>query len=253
MAITVKEIAQLSGVSVRTLHWYDQIGILPPSYIGANGYRYYEQEQLLILQHILFFKELGFGLNDIKQLLKQSSNDKIKTLQAHKKVLQKEIYRKQELMNTLDKTILHLKGETIMKDEELYIGFDRTKQKEYEMYIVQAYGTKAEDRLRQCHKRTAKWDQHVWDDVKQKGDQVHRDLAKMIDKKFPPNHPEVQKIIQRHYELQNRFFDLDQEVYLGLGDLYRQHPDFKKFFDGYHSKMPEYLQQAIQVFARDQL
>ena len=69
MAYTVKELAQISGVSIRTLHWYDEVGLLNPAYHGSNGYRYYEEEQLLILQQILFFRELGFELKQIRKVL----------------------------------------------------------------------------------------------------------------------------------------------------------------------------------------
>jgi DNA-binding transcriptional MerR regulator len=88
MAFTVKKLAKLSGVSVRTLHWYDEIGLLKPAYLGANHYRYYQEEQLLILQQILFFKELGFNLNDIQSLLAERDFDKLNSLEAHKQVLQ---------------------------------------------------------------------------------------------------------------------------------------------------------------------
>ena len=73
MTYTVNQLAKLSGVSVRTLHFYDEIGLLKPAYYGENNYRYYEEEQLLILQQILFFREMGCPLNDIQRIL--SSND----------------------------------------------------------------------------------------------------------------------------------------------------------------------------------
>ena len=77
MAYTVKELAKISGISVRTLHWYDEIGLLKPAYHGANSYRYYEEAQLLLLQQILFFRELEFNLNDIQKLLSQNDFDNI--------------------------------------------------------------------------------------------------------------------------------------------------------------------------------
>ena len=90
MAYTVTKLAKISGVSVRTLHWYDEVGLLKPAYYGSNGYRYYEEEQLLILQQILFFRELGFELKQIQKILGRSDFDKIAALSSHRKVLQKE-------------------------------------------------------------------------------------------------------------------------------------------------------------------
>src|SRR6478672_9446130 len=89
MANTVKQVARMSGVSVRALHFYDEVGLLKPAYIGANGYRFYEEAQLLILKQILFYRELGFELKQIKAILRRRDFDKIAALQSHRKVLRK--------------------------------------------------------------------------------------------------------------------------------------------------------------------
>src|SRR5579872_3387238 len=107
---TVKKLAKLSGVSIRTLHFYDEVGLLKPACYGANGYRYYQEKQLLLLQQILFFRELGFELKQIQEILGQSDFNKLETLRSHKKVLRKNIARMTELMKTIDKTINHLEG-----------------------------------------------------------------------------------------------------------------------------------------------
>src|SRR3990170_4535706 len=135
MAYTVTKLAQISGVSVRTLHWYDEVGLLKPAYYGANGYRYYEEEQLLILQQILFFRELGFELKQIKRVLGRSDFDKMVALSSHRKVLQKNLERTKKLIKTIDKTIEHLKGTKKMKEQEMYYGFSKEKQAEYEKQI----------------------------------------------------------------------------------------------------------------------
>ncbi|HQS84636.1 MAG: transcriptional regulator [Alphaproteobacteria bacterium 16-39-46] len=253
MAYTVKKLAKISGISVRTLHWYDEIGLLKPAYSGNNGYRYYEEKQMLILQQILFFKELGFTLNDIQKLLSQNDFDNLKALSAHRKVLEEDLVRINSLISTIDKTILHLEGKQTMSDKELYYGFESARQKEYEQYLVKYHGTPAEERLLECKKRTAIWDKEVWDEVKNKGDTIHKDLADAIQKGLSPHSDDVQTIIHRHYQLQNRFFNLTREVYIGLSELYVQHPDFKKFFDVYHPKMIEFLGEAMRYYANKTL
>src|SRR6186997_2455504 len=87
MANTVKQVARMSGVSVRTLHFYDEVGLLKPAYDGANGYRFYEEPQLLTLQQILFYRELGFELKQIKRILGRADFEKIEALQSHRKTL----------------------------------------------------------------------------------------------------------------------------------------------------------------------
>lgn len=253
MKYTVKELAKLSGVSVRTLHWYDKTGLLKPSFYGTNGYRYYEEKQLLLLQQILFFRELELSLDDIKKLLLKDNFDQMRTLYAHKRFLKEDIDRKQKLITTVEKTILHLKGKQTMPDKELYYGFDSTRQKEYEQYLVEYKGLTSEDILIESKKRTAKWDTDEWDIVKNQGDAIHKALARAIDKGLSSESDEVQEIIQRHYQLISRFYDATQEVYIGLTQLYSEHSDFKKFFDAYHPKMIEFINKAIRFYAQKNL
>lgn len=123
MAYTVRQVAAMSGISVRTLHFYDETGLLKPDHVGANGYRFYEEPQLLILQQILFYRELGLELKQIKEVLNRGDFEKIDALESHRKVLQKSLSRTQTLIDTIDKTLQHLKGAEKMKVEELFEGF----------------------------------------------------------------------------------------------------------------------------------
>jgi DNA-binding transcriptional MerR regulator/quercetin dioxygenase-like cupin family protein len=123
MAYTVKQVAAMSGVSVRTLHFYDETGLLKPAYHGANGYRFYEEPQLLTLQQILFYRELGFELKQIERILGRPDFEKVAALQSHRKVLQKNLARTSTLIETIDKTIEHLRGTKKMKNEEMFLGF----------------------------------------------------------------------------------------------------------------------------------
>jgi DNA-binding transcriptional MerR regulator len=123
MAYTVKQLAAMSGVTVRTLHFYDEMALLKPAYTAANGYRIYEEPQLLMLQQILFYRELGFELKRINEILIQRKFEKIAALQSHRQVLEKNVTRTRTLIETIDKTISHLKGTKKMKSEELFMGF----------------------------------------------------------------------------------------------------------------------------------
>jgi len=123
MAYTVKQVAAMSGVSVRTLHFYDETGLLKPAYTGANGYRFYEEPQLLVLQQILFYRELDFELKQIQCILGRADFEKIAALQSHRQVLQESLARTRTLIETIDKTIEHLKGTKKMNTEEMFAGF----------------------------------------------------------------------------------------------------------------------------------
>ncbi len=123
MAYTVKQVAAMSGVSVRTLHFYDETGLLKPAHYGANGYRFYEEPQLLLLQQILFYRELGLELKQIKKILGRADFEIAVALQSHRKLLQSNLTRTTRLMETIDRTIQHLKGKKKMKNEEMFAGF----------------------------------------------------------------------------------------------------------------------------------
>src|SRR6185312_8774675 len=123
MAYTVKQVAAMSGVSVRTLHFYHETGLLKPAYHGPNGYRFYEEPQLLTLQQILFYRELGFELKQIQRILSRADFEKVAALQSHRKVLEENLARTSTLIETIDKTIEHLKGTKKMKSEEMFVGF----------------------------------------------------------------------------------------------------------------------------------
>ncbi len=120
---TVKEVAAMSGVSVRTLHFYDETGLLKPARVGANGYRYYEEAQLLRLQQILFYRELGFELKQIGRVLERPEFENVSALQAHREVLEENIARTQSLVETIDRTIKHVKEGLEMSSDEIFAGF----------------------------------------------------------------------------------------------------------------------------------
>lgn len=123
MAYTVKEVATLSGVSVRTLHFYDETALLKPAWIGANGYRFYEEPQLLTLQQILFYRELGLELRQIRELLDRPGFQRVDALRSHRTALEERLARTRRLLETIDHTIDHLEGRKPMKEEQIFAGF----------------------------------------------------------------------------------------------------------------------------------
>lgn len=123
MAYTVKQLSELSGVTIRTLHFYEEAELLKPAYYGSNGYRYYEEKELLQLQQILFFKELGFTLKQIRKVIGRSNFDQLAALHSHKRALTREWEKIGHLLKTIDKTIKHMQGKKKMKDREFFNGF----------------------------------------------------------------------------------------------------------------------------------
>lgn len=108
MACTVKALSDLAGVSVRTLHYYHEFDVLKPTFIGTNGYRYYEEEALLRLQQILCYRELGLSLSEIRDLIDDPEFDLVAALQNHRLGVQTKIRRLSVLMDTIDGTLENL-------------------------------------------------------------------------------------------------------------------------------------------------
>jgi DNA-binding transcriptional MerR regulator len=123
MAYTVKQVAAMSGVSVRTLHFYDEAGLLKPAFYGANGYRFYEEPQLLVLQQILFYRELGFELKRIREIVGAADFEIVAALRSHREVLVQNLARTRSLIETVDRTVEHLKGGKKMENREMFTGF----------------------------------------------------------------------------------------------------------------------------------
>jgi DNA-binding transcriptional MerR regulator len=163
MPYTVKKLAKASGVSVRTLHHYDEVGLLNPAYCGANGYRFYEEEQVLRLQQILFYRELGIGLKQIQEILERSDFDKVSALESHRKGLIKELARKRDLIATIGKTIEHLKGTKAMDNKEMFKGFDPEQQRQHEQYLVDRYGDDMKESIAKSKSRVKDWSKEKWE------------------------------------------------------------------------------------------
>lgn len=244
MAYTVKQLADLAGVSIRTLHYYDQIGLLRPEAYGANGYRYYGESAILRLQQILFFKELDFSLEQIQAVIDQPDFDVLHALQSHRAALQRKSARLERLIQTIDTTILHLKGKTQMSKQQYFEGFSEEKQKQYEQEIRQRYGGQAFEGVTDWNSYTA--EQKA--DIQAQSEAIYRDLAANMHK--GPESPEVQQIIARWHQHLRYFYEPSVERLRGLAQLYTEHPDFVATFTRIHPDLPPFLRRAIEYYCR---
>ncbi|MFZ0565318.1 MAG: MerR family transcriptional regulator [Chlamydiales bacterium] len=252
MAYTVKKLAKLSGVSVRTLHWYDEVGLLKPAYYGSNGYRYYEEEQLLALQQILFFKELGFELKQIQNILVRDDFSKIVALSSHRQVLLKNKIRIQKLIKTIDKTIEHLKGNKKMNEKEIYDGFDKEKQKEYERQLIERFGDSIKKHFRECEENTKNWDKSDWEASHIKFDVICKELTRLLEVHASPKSKEVQDQVGKHFEWISQFWTPTKESYTAHGQLIID-SELSEAYKKYHEGMPEFVAEGIRAFSENKL
>ena len=252
MAYTVKKLAKISGVTVRTLHFYDEVGLLKPAYYGSNGYRFYEEEQLLILQQILFYRELGFDLNQIQKVLGRTDFDKIEALTSHRKVLEKDLVRTRKLIKTIDKTIGHLKGTKKMKDQEMYWGFSKEKQAEHEKYLIDRFGEGMKEGIAESHGKIKNWRKAEWEKSGKEFDAICKELVQMMEKRLAISSPGVQGTIRRHFQWLKKFWTPTRESYSGHSQLIVD-SDLRKAYDAYHPRLADYLAEGIRLFAEKEL
>lgn len=238
---TVKQVSRLADISVRTLHYYDEIGLLHPSTVGANGYRYYDDDALLRLQQILFYREIGLELMQIKDVLDSPNFDVLAALCSHRVTLQEKISRLEKLVSTVDSTIKHLGGETMSK-KQLFEAFSEEKQQHYERVARLQYGPTL---VNESIKRWKSYSKEQQDAVLEESGQVYTDLAEALEAGKSPQSDDVQEMVQRWHSNLYYFYEPTLEILQGLGELYKTSPEFIALFTKFHAELPEYLCEAI--------
>ena len=242
---TVSQLAKMAGVSVRTLHHYDHIGLLKPASRTSAGYRRYGEQELLRLQQILFFRELDFPLGEIRDILDDPAFDQVEALKNHRRLLQRRAERLARLLKTVDKTIQRLTEDDMgMTDEELYEGFTKEQIERYKREARERFDPAL---VQESERRVSKMSKAQWNALKQEGDDVTRQIAELADRS--PGDPEVQGLIARHHAMIEQFYPASADVYRGLGQLYAEHAEFRKFYDKYRPGLSDFLKEAMAYYA----
>ncbi|KYD17430.1 MerR family transcriptional regulator [Caldibacillus debilis] len=240
----IKEVADLAGISVRTLRYYDQIGLLKPDRVAESGYRVYSEENLETLQQILFFRELGFPLKKIKEIMQNPSFDRLEALELHRKYLLEKKRRIDQMLRTVDKTIKYMKGETTMTREERFSGFDFSENP-YEKEARERWGDAAVD---EANRRIGKLNGEQKQALQEEMGEIYRDLAAC--RHLPPDSEEAQEAIGKWYELLNRHFgNYSPEMFKNLGQMYVEDSRFKKNIDRFGDGLAVFMRDAMAVFA----
>ena len=243
---TVKQVADLSGVTIRTLHHYDQIGILPPSGRTEKGYRLYSRDDLLVLQQILFYRELDFRLEQISELLDDPEYDTVTALEQQRQRLVQQRKHMWELIQTLDRTLADLQGEVQMSlsDKELYEGFDQEKIDRWNREVDEQYDPKV---VAESRRKVGKMSKDQFKAVQQEGEDVTDAIGEKMD--LGADAAEVQTLIARHHAWIENFYACSAEMYKGLGQLYIQNPEFTAYYEKFKPGLAQFMSEAMAVFA----
>jgi DNA-binding transcriptional MerR regulator len=243
MSYTVKQLSKLAGVTSRTLHYYDEIGLLKPASVGANGYRYYGDDSILRLQQILFHRELDLPLEAIKKVMGRRDFDALAALEDHRQALGKQSERIERLIQTVDDTILHLKGQKTMSKKQLFEAFSEEQQDEYARQAEQLYDPEI---VRLSNRRWKAYSAAERQRILDEGNKIYTDMIAAM-----PNgaaSPEVQAIVERWRKHMDYFWTPNLEQLVGLAEGYNTDPRFKANFDQMHPRLAEFMQEAVKIY-----
>ncbi|WP_245519931.1 MerR family transcriptional regulator [Neorhizobium sp. R1-B] len=248
---TVKQLAHLAGVSVRTLHHYDEIGLLRPAFTGTNRYRYYGEEELLRLQQILIHRAFGMPLAEIAAVLDAPDFDRLTTLKAQRTRLAEDVERQLAMIETIDRTIKRLEGEITMKDKDLYSGIVAPeKQAGYEAWLAERYGPDINREIERSHAKMAALsdaDMAAWMEELR---EIENMLAEGLRRGVPPQSTVLDPALKRH----RRWVGASQggecgpHAYAELANIY-QHPDFQARYEAIEPGFANYLVTAMKAWA----
>jgi len=249
MEYSSNKLSKLSGASARTLRHYDDIGLLKPARIASSGYRIYGQAEVDTLQQILFYKELGFALNDIKKLLSAPNFDKERTFLSHLSELQLKRERLDTLINNVSKSIAAMKGAMIMSDKEKFEGFKQNlineNEQKYGVEIREKYGSQVVDKSN-AHIKGLTQEQY------DKGEKLRHAIEEALISALETGNPasvEAQKACDLHKQWLCVFYPAySKEYHKGLGEMYVTCKRFKAYYDRISPECAEFLRDAINIY-----
>lgn len=239
MKMQIKEFAEITGVSVRTLHYYDEINLLKPAIADKiTGYRFYNEQSVLRMQEILFFRELDFSLKSIKEILSSPDYDKQKALTQQKQLLIIKKERLEKLIFAIDEAA---KGENVMN------AFDNSKFDQYKQEVKEKWGST--DAYRECSQKTRNYSKEKWNGLTDDLNGIFGDFAQCRKNGHKPDSDEAQNIVktlQNH--ITENFYHCSTEILAGLGQMYVCDERFKTNIDSHGDGTAEFASRAISIY-----
>lgn len=244
MQLSISKTASLTGVSVRTLHYYDEIGLLSPSMISETGYRYYDEKAVARLQQILFFRELDFSLKDIACMMNAPDYDKEDALVKQRELLLMKRKRLDRLITLLDD---NLKGDQTMSFKEFDMSEINATKDKYAEEVKERWGNT--EAYKQSEERTKKYSKQDWADAKEEADTIFKAFAAKVGE--DAGSTEVQNLVKewKNY-ITKTYYDCTNEILAGLGKMYLEDERFKQNLDQFKEGTAELMSKAIEIYVR---
>lgn len=252
MAWKVGGAAEIAKVSVRTLHHYDEIGLLVPSERSESGYRLYSAGDLERLHQILLFRELGFALPDIRRVMLDPAFDRAEALRAQRSLLVEKARRTEAMLEAIDAALAAAEGGTTMTKEELtdmfgelFDGFDPA---EYEEEVKERWGDT--DAYKQSTVRTKRYTKADWERIKAEAAAVTAEFVALMDAGVAPDSPEAMAVaVKHHAHLEKWFYDCPPKMYAGLAQMWVDDERFTKNIDKAREGLAAFQSAAARAWA----
>lgn len=248
MLYTVGEVARIANVSVRTLHHYDEIGVVQPSARSAAGYRLYSDADLARLQQVLFYRELEVPLGEVARIVNDAGFDRLTALRAQRESLAVREARTRALLKTLDRTIATMEtGETMDRDEmfEVFGDFDPA---EYEAEAEERWGDS--EAYRESARRAAGYTKADWVRFKAESEEISGTVISLMTEGVPPDDPRVMDEAERlRRQIDTWFYPCSHRMHAALGEMYVADPRFTATYERIAPGLARYLSEAIRANA----
>ena len=241
MKMQIKEFAEFTGVSVRTLHYYDEIGLLRPFDVDkATGYRFYNEESLLRMQEILFYRELDFSLKSIGEILSSSNYNKTKALQEQKQLLILKKERLERLISAIDEAE---KGVNVMK------AFDNSEFEKYKSEAQERWGKT--DAYKEHAQKTKGYGKDKWNNLAADMNAILGEFAICMKKGNTPDAEEAQALVKKlQNHITENYYTCTNEILFGLGQMYVADERFKNNIDKHADGTAAYVCEAISHYSK---
>jgi DNA-binding transcriptional MerR regulator len=242
MAYTVGELARITGVTVRALHHYDDIGLVVPSQRSAAGYRLYGDRDVLRLQQVLLFRQLGMALAEIAPVLDDPSFDRVAALRQHREVLVGKRARLDAMLAALDAAVRL--EEVTMTEEQVKSLFDGFSPEQYEDEARERWGNT--DAYKESARRAKQYGKAEWEAIRRESDAIYAGLAALMQAGVAVGDARVRELVDAHRAHIDRwFYPCSRDMQRGLGEMYVADPRFAANLDKLAPGFARYLRDAI--------
>lgn len=248
---TVRQVAKAARISVRTLHHYDAIGLLKPAHVGANGYRYYGRTELLRLQQILFYRELGLALGEIGSILDDPGFDPLVALKGHRTALAARIDQYRDLIRTIDRTIASLEKDETMEDGDYYAGIAPETRERWEREAKDFWG---EEAVKAAQAKARSFSKEEIAAIQSEMEAIRRAFQRLFAEGAEPGSDAVQAVTARHYAWVCHSWTPDAKAFAGLGRFYVDNPEFRGTYEeGALPGTAAFIAEAMAIYAERSL